>query len=70
MDDIRDDLRSIKQELSQINITLARNTASLELHIARTTQNEARIARVENWTVGLLVSILLCFLGILVKGLL
>ena len=65
---VQEELHEIKHELKTMNITLARNTASLEIHIKRTEANEARINRIEGWTVGLLVSILAALLGIIGKS--
>ena len=67
MDNIKEELSGIKTELNEMNKTLVRNTTSLELHMARTEASETRLSRVENWLVGLLVSVLVALLGVLIK---
>jgi len=61
--EIKADVKEVKNHLRDVSITLARNTASLEIHVKRTDLNEARIAKVENWILGALGAILLAILG-------
>jgi hypothetical protein len=57
--DMTDDVKEIKQELRIISDTLIRNTASLEIHVARTDLAEKRLDHIENfnkWWLGLMAS--------------
>lgn len=47
MDQLNQDIRTIKEDISEIKTTLAVNTKSLEHHIARTDASERRIEKVE-----------------------
>lgn len=54
-----DDLKDIKEELKTISETLVRNTATLEVHVARTHIAEKRLDALETfnrWWIGLMVS--------------
>lgn len=61
--ELKADVREIKSEIKSISGTLIRNTSSLETHMSRTDANEDRIERVENWLVGLLISILIALVS-------
>lgn len=61
--DIKDDVKEIKRDIKEVSVTLARNTTSLELHMLRTEANEARIEKLENWTLGLLTTSILGLVG-------
>lgn len=65
--EVKHELRGIKTELMGIGTTLARNTESLIHHSARTAASEARIAKIENWLLGVLTSGVLGALGIIAK---
>lgn len=67
MEELKQDVKEIRKEIRDVSITLARNTASLEIHIARTNANEDRIAQVEKWMLGGMGAILLALLGYLLR---
>ena len=74
MDEIKDDLKSIQKDLSSIRSDMcdikrdvAVNTADLKSHMRRTDISEQRIAKMENWTLGLLTAILLAVIGAAAK---
>lgn len=62
--EIREDLKQIKSDVSEIKVTLAVNTKSLETHMLRTEVSERRLEKLESWTLGLLTAILV---GVVVK---
>ena len=68
MDDIKADIKDIKESVHRIDRTLAINTESLVHHVKRTDVAERRIERVESWMLGLLSAILVAILGILMRG--
>ncbi len=54
-----DDMTEIKLELRKISDTLVRNTASLEIHVARTELAEKRLDHIEvfnRWFLGLFIT--------------
>ncbi len=57
MQEIKSDLKEIKKEIQHVHVVMARNTASLEIHVKRTDAAEDRITKLEYWTLGLLGSI-------------
>lgn len=69
MDQLKEELVGIRIELAKMNSTLGANTESLKVHMKRTEASENRIGRVENWLMGLLISVLISTLGILFKSL-
>lgn len=58
MQELKQDIKEIKEELKGVSATLVRNTVSLELHEKRTSLAENRLERLEVWLLGLLASIL------------
>jgi hypothetical protein len=66
-DEIRNDVKAIRGDVSDIKTILAVNTESLKAHMARTTANEERINRVEDWALKLLGAIVLAGLLSAVK---
>lgn len=69
MQEIRDDVKAIRADVTEIKTVLAVNTESLKHHVKRTELAEERIGRVETWTLGLLTAILLAVIGAVVKTL-
>lgn len=67
MQEIRADLKEIKADVKALNIQVAKNTVSLDLHMARTEASELRITKVENWLLGLMTTIVLSVFGIILK---
>lgn len=65
--DIKADLKEIKSDIKEINGSLARNTASLEVHVYRTELAEKRIGRVESWILGLLTAMLVAVATAIIK---
>lgn len=63
MDELKQDVKELRQEIRDIAVTLARNTGTLEVHIRRTDLAEERITQVERWLLGTLGAILLAVLG-------
>jgi len=59
MQDITDDVKAIRSDISEIKTTMAVNTESLKAHMARTDANEVRINRVEDWALKLLGALVL-----------
>lgn len=47
MQEIKDDLKAIRSDVSDIKVTMAVNTKSLEHHVARTDAAERRLEKVE-----------------------
>lgn len=56
MDDIRQDVKEIKNQVLELVKQGASNTAILEYHVKRTDLNESRIAKLEYWLLGILAS--------------
>lgn len=56
MHEIKEDLKAIRTDLSVIKVDVAKNTVSLESHMARTVANEKRITYVERMLMGLTAS--------------
>lgn len=54
--EIREDLKIIKADVSEIKVTLAVNTKSLETHMLRTEMSERRIEKLEYVLIGLLAT--------------
>ena len=66
MDGIKEDLRAIRVDVSEIKTTMAVNTESLKNHMERTAQNERRIEKLEDWALRLLGALVGgCLLAIL-----
>lgn len=61
--EIKEDLKQIKSDVSEIKVTLAVNTKSLETHMLRTEVSERRLEKLESWTLGLLTAILVGVIG-------
>jgi hypothetical protein len=61
--EIKEDLKQIKSDVSEIKVTLAVNTKSLETHMVRTEISERRLEKLESWTLGLLTAILIGVIG-------
>lgn len=55
MQEIKDDLKAIRSDISDIKVTLAVNTVSLTAHMERTQINERRLEKLEYCLVGLAV---------------
>ena len=55
MHDITDDVKAIRNDLSDIKVDVARNTVSLEHHIARTDVAERRLEKLEMVFISLAV---------------
>ncbi len=53
MNEIKDDLKAIRIDLSGIKVDVAKNTVSLENHMYRTTLAEKRISYLERIFMGL-----------------
>lgn len=54
-----EDLREVTVELKRISDTMVRNTATLEVHVARTAIAEKRLDSIESfnrWFLGLFIS--------------
>lgn len=47
MQEIKDDLKAIRSDVSNIRLDVARNTLSLEHHMARTEASERRLEKLE-----------------------
>lgn len=47
MQEIKDDLKILRADVSEIKVTMAVNTKSLEHHVARTDAAERRLEKVE-----------------------
>ena len=61
MDDIKEiksDVKEIRVDVVVIKETMAVNTANLQAHMRRTDLNEARLAKLEYWLIGLLTTLL------------
>ena len=54
-----EEFKAIREELKTMNLTLAVNTALLEVHIKRTEINEKRVEKLEYWLLGALGAIIL-----------
>ncbi len=63
--EIKEDVKEVKKLVGEINVTLARNTASLEIHEKRTTLSEVRIQSLEYWLLGILGGAVVSLLGFL-----
>lgn len=61
--EVKQDIKEIKTSVGHIHILTAENTVNLKQHMTRTELNEARIATIEKWTLGLLTSIVLAILA-------
>jgi hypothetical protein len=59
MESIKDDIKAIRKDLSEINVTMAVNTASLENHMARTEITERRLEKLEYVLIGLFAAAVL-----------
>lgn len=57
--EIKEDVKELRKTVGEIHITMARNTASLEVHEKRTSLAEDRIKSLEYWTLGVLASAIL-----------
>jgi len=55
MQELKDDLKIIKKDLSEIKTTLAVNTESLIHHVKRTDTAERRLEKLESTFIGLAV---------------
>lgn len=71
MDDIRQglkeikgDLRDMREDIGEIRVSTAANTASLQEHMKRTSLNETRIQKMEYWALGIIAS---AFISLLIK---
>lgn len=53
MDEIKDDLKAIRNDVSEIKTHVAVNTASLTAHMERTALNEHRVEKLEYVLIGL-----------------
>lgn len=59
MQEIKEDLKAIRSDVSSIKLDVARNTVSLTNHMERTRLNENRIEKLEYLLIGLaIVSVL------------
>lgn len=58
----------ILKQLCALDVKAADSNNNLKEHMRRTELSETRLMRLENWTLGLLSSILLALLGVLVKS--
>ncbi len=56
MKEIKDDLKHIKSELVFIRVETAKNSVSLENHMARTAASEKRLEKLEYVLIGLFAS--------------
>lgn len=54
MQEIKDDLKAIRTDVNSIKTDIAKNTLSLEHHMARTEASEARITFLERACISLL----------------
>jgi len=54
-EDIRDDVKAIRSDISEIKTSVAINTTSLVHHMARTEVNERRLEKLEYCLIGLAV---------------
>lgn len=67
MQEIKDDLKAIRSDVSSIKVDVARNTLSLEHHIARSDASEARILYLERLFIGLGTGALVALIGAAIK---
>lgn len=58
IEEIKSDVKEIKGDLKGMVSIMARNTASLEVHEARTTASEKRIEKMEGWFVMSVVGLI------------
>lgn len=63
IESLAQDVKEIRKNVNEISIHTARNTVSLETHMARTEASEKRLDRVENSIIGLLGALLLAGLS-------
>lgn len=68
MDDIKEDLRAIRSDVSDIKTTLAVNTESLKHHVKRTDTSERRLEKLEYILIGTGVAAVLGGLAKLLIG--
>lgn len=57
--DVRSELKEIRNAVSELKVIAATNTTQLETHMKRTEMNEARIESMEKWHLGILAAILI-----------
>jgi hypothetical protein len=53
MDELKEDIKAIRSDVSEIKTTMAVNTVSLNAHMARTEINERRLEKLEYLLIGL-----------------
>jgi len=59
LSELKSDMSEVKAELRRISDTMVRNTATLEIHVARTDLAEKRLEHVESfnrWWLGIMCS--------------
>jgi hypothetical protein len=57
MQDLKQDLKEIKNELVFIRVETSKNSVSLENHMKRTEINERRLEKLEYTLLGLLITV-------------
>lgn len=67
MQELKEDIKSIKQSQARVEIDIAMIKVDVGHHIKRTDLADARIVRIENWMLGLAASLLACVAAAVVK---
>lgn len=65
--EVRADIKAIRDKVENIDKNVAVNTASLGHHMKRTELAENRLSKLETWTLGLLTALLLAVTGVMIK---
>lgn len=58
MQEIKNDLKAIREDISDIKTDVAKNTIALDHHIKRTDVSERRLEKLEYSLIGLLVTVI------------